>query len=178
VNELNSVKSLAIFEKDDLVKKEMRKLLQANPEGIGSEDFVKKIQDTVKVSRGKVFSMIKKFEESGNMRIERGTDRRRAMYLPNLQKVKTEQRLSEGVEFATKLLSEPNIRFGEGETKSSGILSRVSIFTNSNDATSDSLENQARTVAKLFSSNYDNLLTRDRKLRPSVKCAFIITMET
>jgi hypothetical protein len=122
--------------------------------------------------------MIKKYEESGYIKIERGPDRRKALYVPNLQKVKTEQRLSEGMEFAGRLLSEPKIRFGEGETKSSGLCVRVSIFTNWADETSERLEIQARETAKQFSSAYDKLLSKNMKLRASVKTAFIITMET
>ncbi|HUW48684.1 MAG TPA: hypothetical protein VMW36_08075 [Patescibacteria group bacterium] len=175
---MNSVKSLGTYKKDELVRKEMCKLLQANPQGIGSEDFVKKIRETTGVSHGKVFSMIKKFVESDYMKIERGVDRRKAVYLPNLQKVKTEQRLSEGVEFARKLMSEPNIRFGEGETKSSGIRVRVSIFTNWNEETTGSLETQAKYTTGLFSSYYDKVLSKNMKIRPSVKTAFIITLET
>lgn len=178
MTELNSVKNLGTYKKDELVQKEMRKLLQANPKGIGSEDFVKKIRETTRVSHGKVFSMIKKFVESGYMKIERGADRRKAMYLPNLQKVMTEQRFSEGMEFVRALLSEQSIDFGEADIKSSGIRARVSIFTNWIDATSGNLESTARTCARRFSNAYDTMLNKDLRLRPSVKAAYIITLET
>ena len=122
--------------------------------------------------------MIKTFESLGYMRIERGEDRRTAVYLPNLQKVKTEQKLSEGMEFVRALLSEQNIDFGEAEIKSTGIRARVSIFTNWIDSTSGNLESVARTCAKQFSSAYDTILHKDLRLRPSVKTAYIITLET
>ncbi len=178
MNVLNSVEKLGTYKKDELVHKEMRKLLQANPEGIGSEDFVEKMRGTTRVSRGKIFSMIKTFESLGYMKIERGEDRRTAVYLPNLQKVKTEQRLSEGMEFVRALLSEQNIDFGEAETKSSGIRARVSIFTNWIDSSSGNLESVARTCARQFSQAYDTMLHKDLRLRPSVKTAYIITLET
>lgn len=178
MNELNSVQKLGTYRKDELVRKEMRKLLQANPMGIGSEDFVERVKESTKVSRGKIFSMIKTFESLGYMRIERGEDRRTAVYLPNLQKVKTEQKLSEGMEFVRALLSEQNIDFGEAEIKSTGIRARVSIFTNWIDSTSGNLESVARTCAKQFSSAYDTILHKDLRLRPSVKTAYIITLET
>lgn len=179
MNILNSVERLGTYKKDELFQKVMRKLLQANPEGIGSEDLVEAIRGTTRVSRGKIFSMIKKFEESGYMKIERGTDRRKAVYLPNLQKVKTEQRFSEGMEFIQALLSEPKTEFEESETRSFGIRTRVSLFTNWAGTSKQSLEDQVRSVAKQFASNYDMMLgSKNLKVRPSTKLAFIITMES
>ena len=181
VNRLNPIQSAGTYKKDEIVKKEMHKLLRANPEGIGSEEFVEKIRATTKVSRTKIFSMIKKYEQLGIMKTERNPkDKRRATYLPNLQKVKTEQRFSEGMEFIQALLSEPKTEFAESETKSSGIRVSVGIFTNWGGTSSQSLEDQVRSIAKQFSSNYNNLLGsgKNMKVRPSTKLAFIITMES
>ena len=54
MNRLNSIQSAGTYKKDEMVKKEMRKLLAANPDGIGSEEFVGKIRATTEVSRGKI----------------------------------------------------------------------------------------------------------------------------
>ena len=161
-----------------MVKKEMYKLLRANPEGIGSEEFVEKTRATTKVSRGKIFSMIKKYEQLGIMKTERNLeDKRHATYFPDLQKVKTEQRFSEGMEFIQALLSEPKTEFAESETKSSGIRINVSIFTNLGGSP-QSLQEQVKSIANQFSSNYDKLLGENMKVRSSTKLAFIITMES
>jgi DNA-binding MarR family transcriptional regulator len=180
VNRLNSIQSVGRYKKDEIVKKEMYKLLRSKPEGIGSEEFVEKIRATTKASRGKIFSMIKKCEQLGIMKTERNPkDKRCATYYPNLQKVKTEQRFSEGMEFIQTLLSEPKTEFEESETRSSGIRTRVSIFTNWAGTSKQSLEDQVRSVAKKFSSDYDMLLgSKNMKVRPSTKLAFIITMES
>jgi len=179
VNGLNSIQSVGRYKKDEIVKKEMYKLLRANPEGIGSEEFVEKTRATTKVSRGKIFSMIKKYEQLGIMKTERNLeDKRHATYFPDLQKVKTEQRFLEDVEFIQALLSEPKTEFAESETKSSGIRVSVGIFTNWGEKPSQSLEDQVKSIAKQFSSNYDKLLGKDMKVRPSTKLAFIITMES
>ncbi len=179
VNRLNSIQSVGRYKKDEIVKKEMYKLLRANPEGIGSEEFVEKTRATTKVSRGKIFSMIKKYEQLGIMKTERNLeDKRHATYFPDLQKVKTEQRFLEDVEFIQALLSEPKTEFAESETKSSGIRVSVGIFTNWGEKPSQSLEDQVKSIAKQFSSNYDKLLGKDMKVRPSTKLAFIITMES
>ena len=155
----------------------MYKLLGSKPEGIGSEEFVEKIRATTKASRGKIFSMIKKCEQLGIMKTERNLkDKRCATYYPNLQKVKTEQRFSEGMEFIQALLSEPKTEFAESETKSSGIRVSVSIFTNLGEK--QNLEDQVRSIAKQFSSSYDKLLGKNMKVRSSTKLAFIITMES
>jgi hypothetical protein len=167
------------YKKDEIVKKEMYKLLRANPEGIGSEEFVEKTRATTKVSRTKIFSMIKKYEQLGIMKTQRNLeDKRHATYFPDLQKVKTEQRFSEDVEFIQALLSEPKTEFAESETKSSGIRVSVDIFTNWGEKPSQSLEDQVKSIAKQFSSNYDKLLGKNMKVRPSTKLAFIITMES
>ncbi len=177
MNRLNSIQSVGRYKKDEMVKKEMYKLLRANPEGIGSEEFVEKIRATTKVSRGKIFSMIKKYEQLGIMKTERNLeDKRHATYLPNLQKVKTEQRFSEGMEFIQALLSGPKTEFAESETKSSGIRVSVSIFTNLGEK--QNLEDQVRSIANQFSSMYDKLLGKNVKVRPSTKLAFIITMDS
>jgi DNA-binding MarR family transcriptional regulator len=177
VNRLNSIQSVGRYKKDELVKKEMYKLLRENPEGIGSEEFVGKIRATTEVSRGKIFSMIKKSEQLGIMKTERNLkDKRCATYYPNLQKVKTEQRFSEGMEFIQALLSEPKTEFAESETKSSGIHVSVSIFTNLGEK--QNLEDQVRSIANQFSSSYDKLLGKNMKVRQSTKLAFIITMES
>ncbi|MGA2769002.1 MAG: hypothetical protein ABSF24_11910 [Candidatus Bathyarchaeia archaeon] len=179
VNRLNSIQSVGRYKKDEIVKKEMYKLLRANPEGIGSEEFVEKTRATTKVSRGKIFSMIKKYEQLGIMKTERNLeDKRHATYFPDLQKVKTEQRFLEDVEFIQALLSEPKTEFAESETRSSGIRVSVGIFTNWGEKPSQSLEDQVKSIAKQFSSNYDKLLGKDMKVRPSTKLAFIITMES
>jgi DNA-binding MarR family transcriptional regulator len=180
VNRLNSIQSVGRYKKDEIVKKEMYKLLGSKPEGIGSEEFVEKIRATTKASRGKIFSMIKKCEQLGIMKTERNPkDKRCAIYYPNLQKVKTEQRFSEGMEFIQALLSQPKTEFAESETRSSGIRVSVGIFTNWGGTPSHSLEDQVRSIAKQFSSNYDMLLgSKNMKVRPSTKLAFIITMES
>jgi len=179
VNRLNSIQSAGTYQKDEMVKKEMHKLLAANPDGIGSEEFVGKIRATTKVSRGKIFSMIKKYEQLGIIKTQRNIeDKRRATYFPNLQKVKTEQRFAEGMEFIQALLSESKTEFAESETESSGIRVSVGIFTNRGGTSSQSLEDQVRSIAKQFSSNYDKLLSKNMKVRPSTKLAFIITMES
>ena len=179
MNRLNSIQSVGRYKKDEIVKKEMYKLLRANPEGIGSEEFVEKTRATTKVSRTKIFSMIKKCEQLGIMKTERNLeDKRHATYFPNLQKVKTEQRFSEDVEFIQALLSEPKTEFAESETRSSGIRVSVGIFTNWGEKPSQSLEDQVKSIAKQFSSNYDKLLGKNMKVRPSTKLAFIITMES
>jgi hypothetical protein len=92
--------------------------------------------------------------------------------------VKTEQRFSEDVEFIQALLSEPKTEFAESETRSSGIRVSVGIFTNWGEKPSQSLEDQVKSIAKQFSSNYDKLLGKNMKVRPSTKLAFIITMES
>ena len=177
VNRLNSIQSVGRYKKDEIVKKEMYKLLRAKPEGIGSEEFVEKIRATTKVSRGKIFSMIKKYEQLGIMKTERNLeDKRHVTYFPDLQKVKTEQRFSEGMEFIQALLSEPKTEFAESETKSSGIRINVSIFTNLGEK--QNLEDQVRSIAKQFSSSYDKLLGKNMKVRSSTKLAFIITMDS
>jgi DNA-binding MarR family transcriptional regulator len=177
VDRLNSIQSVGRYKKDEIVKKEMYRLLISKPEGIGSEEFVETIRATTKASRGKIFSMIKKCEQLGIMKTERNPkDKRRATYYPNLQKVKTEQRFSEGTEFIQALLSEPKTEFAESEAKSSGIRVSVSIFANL--AEKQNLEDQVRSIAKQFSSSYDKLLSKNMKVRPSTKLAFIITMES
>ena len=174
---MNSITSVGRYKKDEMLKKEMYKLLRENPEGIGSEEFVEKIRATTKVSRGKIYSMIKKYEQLGIMKTERNPeDKRHATYFPNLQKVKTEQRFSEGMEFIQALLSEPKTEFAESETKSSGIRVSASVFTNL--AEKQNLEDQVRSIVKHFSSNYDMLLGKNMKVRPSTKLAFIVTMES
>jgi DNA-binding MarR family transcriptional regulator len=179
VNRLNSIQSAGTYKKDEMVKKEMRKLLAANPDGIGSEEFVGKIRATTKVSRGKIFSMIKKYEQLGIMKTQRNIeDKRRATYFPNLQKVKTEQRFWEGMEFIQALLSEPKTEFAESETKSSGIRINVSIFTNWSGKPPQSLEDQVESIANQLSSSYDTLLGKNMKIRSSTKLAFIITMKS
>lgn len=176
---MNSIPKLGTYKKDELVAREMLKLLAAKPEGIGSEEFVEKIRATTKVSRGKIFSMIKKYEKLGIMKAERKIeDKRYVTYFPNLEKVKTEQRFSEGMEFIQALLSEPKTEFAESETKSSGIHISVSIFTNWTEKSSHSLEDQVESIAKQFSSSYDKVLSKNMKVRPSTKLAFIITMES
>jgi hypothetical protein len=95
-----------------------------------------------------------------------------------LQKVKTEQRFSEGMEFIQALLSEPKTEFAESETKSSGIRINVSIFTNWGGKSPQSLEDQVKSIANQFSSSYDTLLGKNMKVRSSTKLAFIITMES
>ena len=177
MDRLNSIPKLGTYKKDELVAREMLKLLAAKPEGIGSEEFVEKIRATTKVSRGKIFSMIKKYEKLGIMKAERKIeDKRHVTYFPNLEKVKTEQRFSEGMEFIQALLSEPKTEFAESETKSSGIHVSVSIFTNLSEK--QNLEDQVRSIASQFSSSYDKLLGKNMKVRPSTKLAFIITMES
>ena len=180
VNRLSSTQSVGRYKKDEMVKKEMYKLLSSKPEGIGSEEFVEKIRATTKASRGKIYSMIKKCEQLGIMKTERNPkDKRCATYYPNLQKVKTEQRFSEGMEFIQALLSEPKTEFAESERSSSGIRVSVGIFTNWRGTSSQSLEEQVRKVAKQFSDNSDMLLgSKNLKVRPSTKLAFIITMES
>jgi DNA-binding MarR family transcriptional regulator len=179
VNRLNSIQSAGTYKKDEMVKKEMRKLLVANPQGIGSEEFVEKIRATTKVSRGKIFSMIKKYEQLGMMKTQRNIeDKRHATYFPNLQKVKTEQRFAEGMEFIQALLSEPKTEFAESERKSSGIRINVSIFTNWGGESPQSLDKQVKSIANQFSSSYDTLLGKNMKVRSFTKLAFIITMES
>jgi DNA-binding MarR family transcriptional regulator len=178
---LNPIQDRGTYKKQDDLKKEMRKILSESSEGIGSEKFVSSVQEATGVSRGMIFAMIKQFASLGLMRIERGPpDRRKARYFPNLEKVKTEQKLSEGMEFIQALLSEPKTEFAESETKSSGIRVSVSIFTNWGGTSSQSLEDQVTSIAKQFSSSYDNLLGlgKNMKVRPSTKLAFIITMES
>jgi hypothetical protein len=83
------------------------------------------------------------------------------------------------MEFIQALLSQPKTEFAESETRSSGIRVSVGIFTNWGGTPSHSLEDQVRSIAKQFSSNYDMLLgSKNMKVRPSTKLAFIITMES
>ena len=174
---MNPIQDRGTYKKQDDLKKEMRKILSESSEGIGSEKFVSSVQEATGVSRGMIFAMIKQFASLGLMRIERGPpDRRKAHYFPNLEKVKTEQKLSEGMEFIQALLSEPKTEFAESETKSSGIHVSVGIFTNLGEK--QNLEDQVRSIAKQFSSSYDKLLSKNMKVRPSTKLAFIITMES
>jgi len=178
VNRLDSIPNAGTYKKDEIVKKEMRKLLASNPEGIGSEEFVEKIRATTKVSRGKIFSMIKKYERLGIMKTQRNTeDKRRATYFPDLQKVKTEQRFSEGMEYIQALLSAPKAQFAESEAKSSGIRINVSIFTNLGGSPQN-LKEQTKGIADQFSSMYDRLLSKNMRVRSSTKLAFIVTMES
>jgi DNA-binding MarR family transcriptional regulator len=179
VNRLNSIQSAGTYKKDEMVKKEMQKLLTSNPEGIGSEKFVEEIRETTKVSRGKIFSMIKKYEQLGVMKTQRNLeDKRRVTYFPNLQKVKTEQRFSEGIEFIQALLSEPKTKFAESERKSPGIRIRVSTFTNWVEMSPQSLKEQVDDIADQFSHVYGRPLGKNMRVRSSTKVAFIITMES
>ena len=62
VNRLNIIQSKGRYHKEEAVKKEMRKLLAENPDGIGSEEFVSRIREAVGVSRGMIFTHLKNFE--------------------------------------------------------------------------------------------------------------------
>jgi hypothetical protein len=84
VSRLNSIQIQGRYQKEKLVKKEMTKMLTENPNGIDSEEFVKKITEATGASRGMVYDRIRDFQTVGNIRIDRPKhDRRKAIYFPN-----------------------------------------------------------------------------------------------
>ena len=104
---LNLVKSR--FEKQKLLEKTCIQVLQRNPEGINTEEFIQEVKAKLeekreKASRATIFNMIKKLENAGILRIERDRkDRRKAIYKPNIEKAKTETRKFEVEEFLNSL---------------------------------------------------------------------------
>ena len=176
VDRLNLIQSKGRFYKEEVVKKEMRKLLSQNPNGIGSEKFVAHIREAVGVSRGMIFAQIKNFEDMGLMRIERNReDRRKATYFPNIDKVKTEQRFFEGIEFIRNL--GPNMIFGEGEAKKSGLCFRATVFTNQVFA-KEQLTEEANMIAKNMGTALSQMMKiQNIKIPQSFKKAVILTLE-
>ncbi len=93
VTELNLIRNEEDrFQKDRALKAVMLKVLsQHEKDGIKPEDLVKQVQSMVKVSRGKIFNVIKDFHFHGLIRIETDSkDRRRKRYYPNIGKVKAQ----------------------------------------------------------------------------------------
>lgn len=172
---MNLIQSKGRFYKEEAVKKEMRKLLSQNPNGIGSEKFVTHISKAAGVSRGMIFSYIKDFKESGLMRIERNEgDRRKATYFPNIEKVKTEQRFFEGIEFIRNL--GPNMIFGEGKAKKIGFRFKATVFTNQS-FTKEQLTKEAIMIAKNMGVALESMV-KTENIPKSFKKAVIITLET
>lgn len=176
VDRLNLIQSKGRFYKEEVVKKEMRKLLSQNPSGIGSEEFVTHIKKTVGVSRGMIFAQIKNFENMGLMRIERNKeDRRKAIYFPNIEKVKTEQRFFEGMGFIRNL--GPDMIFGEGEAKESGFRFKASVFVNQS-FTKEELTEEANMIAKNMGVALSSMIKmQDIKIPRSFRKAVIVTLE-
>lgn len=176
VDRLNIIQSEGRYHKEEVVKKEMRKLLSQNPSGIGSEEFVTSIRDATGVSRGMIFAQIKVFQLSRLMRIERNKeDRRKVTYFPNIEKVKTEQRVFEGIEFIRNL--GPDVTFGEGETKESGFRYRATIFTNQT-FTKEQLTAEAIMIAKNIGIALSQMMKiQNLKIPQSFKKAVILTLE-
>jgi hypothetical protein len=177
VNRLNLIQRKGRYYKEELVKKEMRKLLSQNPNGIGSEEFVADITDAACVSRGMVFSYIKDFEDSGLMRIERAKeDRRKAIYFPNIEKVETEQRFFEGMGFIRNLGAD--MIFGEGEAQQSGFRFKASVFVNQS-FTKEDLTKEANMITENMGQALSSMIKmQDIKIPHSFKKAVIITLET
>jgi len=80
------------FQKDRKLRKEMMQILNRHEkDGIAPEDFIKQVQSVVKVSRGKIFNVIKDFAFHGLIRIETDAeDRRKKRYYPNIDYAKAE----------------------------------------------------------------------------------------
>ena len=176
VNRLNIIQSKGRYYKEEVVKKEMRKLLAQNPNGLGSEKFVAHIRDVAGVSRGMIFSHIKDFEDTGLIRIERKKeDRRKAIYFPNIEKVKTEQRFFEGMGFIRNL--GPDMIFGEGEAKESGFRFKASVFVNQS-FTKEELTEEANMIAKNMVVALSSMIKMQNvKIPQSFRKAVIITLE-
>ena len=69
----------------------LKVLSQHEKDGIQAEEFLKQVQSMVKVSRGKVFNVVKDFHFHGLIRIEPDArDRRKKWYYPNIGKVKSQ----------------------------------------------------------------------------------------
>lgn len=175
---MNIIQSKGRYYREEVVEKEMRRILAENPNGISSGEFVEKIGKNVDVSRGMIFARIKKFESSGLMRIERDKqDRRKATYFPYIEKVKTEQRFSEGVEFIRNLGKD--VRLAEAEEEKSGLRIRASVFTNQKEESRKYLKKNAEIISSSLLNNLAIFMKKHKlKIKPSFKAAYLITLET
>ena len=87
VNRLNSIQDKGKYYKQDVLRKEMRKILTEKANGIDSGEFVEKLREATGVSRGMIFAHIKELVSYGEIHIERNKkDRRKAVYFPNPDK--------------------------------------------------------------------------------------------
>jgi len=95
------------YSKEKQVKEVMFKVLEQNPEGTGSEEFINLVRGQIAVSKGKIFDLVKFFVNAGKMTIERNPrDRRKAIYKPVLQRVKTDRKVFQASQFI-ETLSDP-----------------------------------------------------------------------
>jgi len=148
VNRLNSIQDKGRHYKQNILKKEMRKMLTEKANGIDSGEFVEKLREATGVSRGMIFAHIKELVSHGEIHIERNErDRRKAMYFPDIEKVKPRQSMSEGIEFINGL--GPDLKFAQAEKRDKRLQLRceVAFFTNQEDIPQQQVDSQAKTMA-------------------------------
>lgn len=92
------------FSKDKRIKEVMNRIFEQNPNGIDSEKFVTEVRNETGTSRGKIFDLIKLFDTTGRIKIERDPkDRRKAIYKPIMQRIKTDRRIYQAKGFIESL---------------------------------------------------------------------------
>jgi DNA-binding MarR family transcriptional regulator len=175
VHRLNLIQDKGRYYKQDILKKEMRKILTQNPNGIDSGEYVEKARKAAGVSRGMVFAHIKDFESNGLIRMERNReDRRKVTYFPNTEKVKTEQRFSEGIEFIRNL--GPDMRFAEDRAEDKRFICKVAFFTNLKDLSKEAVQQQAEQMAIALNVGMQGMASKYR-LKTHYKIAYILTVK-
>ena len=175
VNRLNSIQDKGRHYKQNILKKEMRKMLTEKANGIDSGEFVEKLREATGVSRGMIFAHIKDFESAGLLRIERNReDRRKVTYFPNTEKVKTEQSFSEGIEFIQNL--GPDMRFAEDRAENKQFICKVAFFTNLKDLSKEALQQEAKKMVLALSVGMKTIGSAYRT-KSHFKIAYILTVE-
>jgi biotin operon repressor len=174
---LNSIQDKGRYYKQGILEKEMRKILTEKANGIDSGEFVEKLREATGVSRGMIFAHIKKLVSDGEIHIERNKkDRRKAMYFPNIEKVKPRQSMSEGIEFINSL--GPDLKFAQAEKRDKRLQLRckVAFFTNQKDIPQQQVGSQAKTMANQLLLGMQQIATTYH-LKPHFKQAYILSVE-
>jgi hypothetical protein len=110
------------------------------------------------------------------MRKERNReDNREATYFPNIEKVKTEQSVSESIEFIQSL--SPNFKFGEARSQMGKFHSTCSVFSNIEETPQKTLKQTAEKMAKLFLASAPEIVESSPGASSSFKIAYIATLE-
>ena len=175
VHRLNLIQDKGKYYKQDILKKEMRKILTEKANGIDSGEFVEKLREATGVSRGMIFAHIKELVSYGEIHIERNKkDRRKAVYFPNIEKIKPRQSISEGIEFIRNL--GPDMRFAEDRAEDKQFICKVAFFTNLKDLTKEAIQQQPKQMALAFNVGMQGMASQYR-IKSHFKIAYILTVE-